>query len=382
MLRRYGKFVLVSERSLDRTEAFFRRHGEISTFVGRLLPVIRHLISIPAGMSRMALGRFVAFTALGAGLWCGILTYLGWLIGRHGGRWSGPSARTCISTLLYYVCPATVVLVGGYVWWRRRGARPDDRAVPRSGAGAGRGLPLVRGPARARPRPRRATPATSPTAGSRWSPAATRPAWRGWKQLLRGGPANAQVTGVERADSGRRPARPDQELRHPMTIVTPLARHVLRHAPADPELSRSQGSSSRTSRPVLRDGRLFRAVVEAMAEPFREPEVTHVVGIEARGFILGGAVATSLGAGFVPARKPGKLPWERVTEAYDLEYGKDALECHRDGLPAPARVLIVDDVLATGGTARAAGQLARGLGAELVGWSFLLEIAGLGGQRG
>ena len=92
-------------------------------------------------------------------------------------------------------------------------------------------------------------------------------------------------------------------------------------------------------------------------------------------------MATSLGAGFVPARKPGKLPWERVTEAYDLEYGTDALECHRDGLPAPARVLIVDDVLATGGTARAAGQLARGLGAELVGWSFLLEIAGLGGTE-
>ena len=118
-----------------------------------------------------------------------------------------------------------------------------------------------------------------------------------------------------------------------------------------------------------------------MAEPFREQDVTHVVGIEARGFILGGAVATSLGAGFVPARKPGKLPWERVAEAYDLEYGKDALECHRDGLPAPARVLIVDDVLATGGTARAAGQLARALGAEVVGWSFLLEIGGLGGPE-
>ena len=107
--------------------------------------------------------------------------------------------------------------------------------------------------------------------------------------------------------------------------------------------------------------------------------MTHVVGIEARGFILGGAVATNLGAGFVPARKPGKLPWERVAETYDLEYGTDALECHRDGLPEPARVLIVDDVLATGGTARAAGQLARTLGAEVVGWSFLLEIGGLGG---
>lgn len=123
VLRRYGKFVLISERSLDRTEAFFRRHGEISTFLGRLLPVIRHLISIPAGMSRMALGRFVAFTALGAGIWCGILTYLGWLIGRHGGdvaRAIGPYVHR---TLLYYVLPGAVVIVALYVWWRRRGSR-------------------------------------------------------------------------------------------------------------------------------------------------------------------------------------------------------------------------------------------------------------------
>jgi adenine phosphoribosyltransferase len=165
-----------------------------------------------------------------------------------------------------------------------------------------------------------------------------------------------------------------------MTTVSPLARHVLDTLRPIPNYPKA-GIIFQDITPVLRDGRLFRTVVEAMAEPFRGHDVTHVVGIEARGFIMGGAVATSLGAGFVPARKPGKLPWERVTESYDLEYGKDALECHRDGLPAPARVLIVDDVLATGGTARAAGELARSLGAEVVGWSFLLEIGGLGGAE-
>jgi len=165
-----------------------------------------------------------------------------------------------------------------------------------------------------------------------------------------------------------------------MTTATPLARHVLDTLRPIPNYPKP-GVIFQDITPVLRDGPLLRTVVQAMADPFRDLEVTHVLGIEARGFILGGAVATSLGAGFVPARKPGKLPWERVAESYDLEYGKDALECHRDGLPAPARVLIVDDVLATGGTAKAAGQLARALGAEVVGWSFLLEIAGLGGPE-
>jgi membrane protein DedA with SNARE-associated domain len=126
VLRKYGKYVLVSERSLDRTERFFRRHGEISTFVGRLLPVIRHLISIPAGMSRMGLGRFVTFTAVGAGIWCAILTYLGWLIGRHGeavDRAIGPYVHR---VFLNYIVPGLIVLVGGYIIWRRR----QRRAVP------------------------------------------------------------------------------------------------------------------------------------------------------------------------------------------------------------------------------------------------------------
>ncbi|HEX3233850.1 MAG TPA: adenine phosphoribosyltransferase [Gemmatimonadales bacterium] len=164
-----------------------------------------------------------------------------------------------------------------------------------------------------------------------------------------------------------------------MTTLTPLARHVLDTLRPIPNFPKP-GIVFQDITPVLSDGKLFRTVVGEMADPFRDEDVTHVLGIEARGFILGGAVATNLGAGFVPARKPGKLPWERVSESYELEYGTDALECHRDALPEGSRVLVVDDVLATGGTARAAGQLVLGLGAELVGWSFLLEIGGLGGR--
>jgi membrane protein DedA with SNARE-associated domain len=124
VLRRYGKYVLVSERALDKAETYFRRHGEISTFIGRLLPVIRHLISIPAGMSRMRLGRFVGFTALGAGIWCGILTYLGWLIGRHGGQVEEAIGPYVHRTLVQYVLPATVLLVIAYAIWRRRAGTP------------------------------------------------------------------------------------------------------------------------------------------------------------------------------------------------------------------------------------------------------------------
>jgi membrane protein DedA with SNARE-associated domain len=121
LMRRYGKYVLVSGRSLDRSEAFFRRHGEISTLVGRLLPVVRHLISIPAGVSRMSLRRFVLFTALGAGVWCAVLTYLGYVIGRHGEQVEAVIGEYVHHTLLVYVLPGVVILVGAYVLWRRNG---------------------------------------------------------------------------------------------------------------------------------------------------------------------------------------------------------------------------------------------------------------------
>jgi adenine phosphoribosyltransferase len=157
-----------------------------------------------------------------------------------------------------------------------------------------------------------------------------------------------------------------------------LAERVRRTLRAIPDYPKP-GVTFQDITPVLGDGPLFAEVVRAMAEPFRD-RVTHVLGIEARGFILGGAVAATLGSGFVPARKPGKLPWNRASETYELEYGQDALECHQDALPAGARVLVVDDVLATGGTAAAAARLARGLGGAVAGWTFLLAIPGLGGR--
>ena len=134
--------------------------------------------------------------------------------------------------------------------------------------------------------------------------------------------------------------------------------------------------------PVLQDAILFRQVVAALAEPFEHSGVTHVIGIEARGFILGGAVATHLGAGFVPARKAGKLPWKTMSESYSLEYGEDSLEAHEDAFHHDdSRALIVDDVIATGGTARATGLLTRSLGASLVGWAFLLGLEELEGDK-
>jgi membrane protein DedA with SNARE-associated domain len=125
-LRRYGKYVLVSSRNLDRSEAFFRRHGEIGTFVGRFIPVIRHLISIPAGMARMALGRFALFTAIGSGLWCAVLVYIGWLLGRNEAGLREAAVEAYTTRALVFILPALVGLLVAYVWWhRRRGARQE-----------------------------------------------------------------------------------------------------------------------------------------------------------------------------------------------------------------------------------------------------------------
>jgi len=131
--------------------------------------------------------------------------------------------------------------------------------------------------------------------------------------------------------------------------------------------------------PLLADADAFAEATEALAAPFRDAGVTHVIAIESRGFILGGPVAQHLGAGFIPVRKPGKLPSATHREEYELEYGTDALEVHVDAADGSARVLIVDDVLATGGTAGATCRLVESLGAEVIGCSFLIRLSFLHG---
>jgi len=133
--------------------------------------------------------------------------------------------------------------------------------------------------------------------------------------------------------------------------------------------------------PLLLDPRRFRRAVELMAAPFRRSEVRRVVSIESRGFLLGAPIALLLGAGLVPIRKPGKLPAARGRVEYALEYGTDALEMHRDAVSQGDRVLIVDDVLATGGTAEAAAKLVRAHGAQVVGFTFLIELDFLKGRE-
>jgi adenine phosphoribosyltransferase len=131
--------------------------------------------------------------------------------------------------------------------------------------------------------------------------------------------------------------------------------------------------------PLLSHSAAFAAATDAMAAPFTGRGITHVVAIESRGFILGGPVAQRLDAGFIPVRKPGKLPATTRRETYELEYGADALEMHEDACDAASRILIVDDVLATGGTADATRRLVESIGVEVAGFSFLIALSFLPG---
>jgi adenine phosphoribosyltransferase len=133
--------------------------------------------------------------------------------------------------------------------------------------------------------------------------------------------------------------------------------------------------------PLLLDHAAMRSAVGRLAEWARPRAVDYVVAAEARGFILGAALALELDAGFVPARKPGKLPHDTISAEYILEYGVDALEMHADALAHGARVLIHDDLLATGGTARALAELVEGVGGSVVGFAFLVELGFLEGRR-
>jgi len=131
---------------------------------------------------------------------------------------------------------------------------------------------------------------------------------------------------------------------------------------------------------LLRDPEGFKLAIDTMAEPYQGQGISLVVGIESRGFILGSAIADRIGAGFVPVRKVGKLPSATIRASYSLEYGTDSLEMHSDAIDKGQKVLIVDDLLATGGTARATVDLVRQLGGDVHGVSFLIELVGLNGR--
>ena len=140
------------------------------------------------------------------------------------------------------------------------------------------------------------------------------------------------------------------------------------------------GVTFRDITPLLGSGEGFRRAIDELGGRFDAVSVDRVVGVEARGFIPGAAIAYRIGAAFVPVRKAGKLPWAVAREEYDLEYGRDKLEIHRDAIHPDERILVIDDVLATGGTAAATARLVTVLGGNIVGLGFLIELAALGGR--
>ena len=142
----------------------------------------------------------------------------------------------------------------------------------------------------------------------------------------------------------------------------------------------SPASCSRTSRHCLSSPRAFRSAIEQLEQHFRGRGIDVIAAAEARGFIFGAPLAMAMGAGFVPIRKPGKLPYATIAQEYQLEYGNDRLEVHTDALTAGHRVLLLDDVLATGGTMRACRDLVLSTGAELVACAFLIELSFLEGR--
>ena len=133
--------------------------------------------------------------------------------------------------------------------------------------------------------------------------------------------------------------------------------------------------------PLLKDPKILKKTVDIFTNHYKDKGIDVVVAAEARGFIFGASLAINLGAGFVPLRKPGKLPYKTIKQEYDLEYGTDCFEIHEDAIKKGERVLIFDDLLATGGTAQAAGTLIEALGGELIGFAFVIELVDLNGRN-
>lgn len=133
--------------------------------------------------------------------------------------------------------------------------------------------------------------------------------------------------------------------------------------------------------PLLQNAKAFESAIDRMAEGLNGIEIDYLVGIESRGFIFASALAMKLGRGLIIVRKPGKLPYVTINASYDLEYGSDSLEVHRDAIHEGSKVILIDDLLATGGTAQAAGDLVEKLGGEIIGYYFLIELSDLGGKE-
>lgn len=161
------------------------------------------------------------------------------------------------------------------------------------------------------------------------------------------------------------------------TDVEPILKQAIRDVPNFPK----KGIIFKDITPLLGDGALFALAVDRMTAPYENQGIQKVIGIESRGFLLATAVAYKLGAGVVPVRKKGKLPHQTASVSYDLEYGTDTLEMHRDAFSPGTKILVVDDVLATGGTAKATCDLADQLEASIAGVVFLIELAFLKGRE-
>jgi adenine phosphoribosyltransferase len=160
-------------------------------------------------------------------------------------------------------------------------------------------------------------------------------------------------------------------------LPVPDLKSLIRTIPDYPK----KGVMFRDVTTLFGDPQGFKTAIERMAAPFVDARVQNVAGIEARGFILGGAIADRLGCGFVPFRKKGKLPWKTIGQEYTLEYGVDIIEMHEDAIDPGERILIVDDLIATGGTAEAAVKLVKRSGGVIVGATFVIDLPELGGMK-